>query len=824
MHPLESLRCVLHAAPAGGKPGGEPPAGDLVTLAEFRLSDPVAESHGLKVEPIPPGADELRRQQWQDHTTEPRSGPVYLLRFDGRGWRFDRSSVGWGAYDAVHRTWPQPDGRVYLVNRFGLWVQWPKDVTKDRINRLVGELVEAPDGAPELAVAAGALASMGQLAVPALAEAEGQASTERSRRRLAAARAEAERVARGEEDAVPVVAGRWRFFQAYPQATMPDGRFVFFCQRAVDVLNGGETRDCLVFFDPVADAFEVRAIDRAQWNTTDFYDKRAMEAPVKNLDGTVADLAGGLWVTGGYRVGHDGRLTRLVPPGLNLWPPHFVDPDGRVYFRPNVPNERTIWVFRPAGDADPGAGAAVAVRPPPPKPDGEREVHLDNVPALFRQPDLKPPWNGWAVRRRGGEPDVLLRLDGPEPTAVNLPPGLRRALAVVPLDGGCVAAGQDANSMGAAGFWDGKQWDVAPDVKTLIERHGERLAKAAPARAFVTDTSGLRTGVFFEHQLLLASDGRGGLWLAEDANGRRLWHWDGRAFTDVWSVLPLGAERNEDGAVLTAAGGRVLVVQVESNMDTRPGAYWAVWHVKPEDLRGPNPAPQGTFKPGLRPRLLAALGPNTVLSRGLWADRQGWVWSPAFAPVGGGPGGPQWFRKHDNLMAPTAVGRAAWTGAFVEPPGGPVWFVTGRGGGEPAVWADVGPPPGEDPRTLSRMAWVGANVPGMGAAAQLAAAPDGRVYLLHEAGCSLLRLRKLAAGEGPKLPTRNLSPAPTTRPANTGAGAGDAKPAERWEIREVARRPWDGPRNDFGRIAFDETGVWFLPNDGPLIRAPLPRE
>jgi hypothetical protein len=105
----------------------------------------------------------------------------------------------------------------------------------------------------------------------------------------------------------------------------------------------------------------------------------------------------------------------------------------------------------------------------------------------------------------------------------------------------------------------------------------------------------------------------------------------------------------------------------------------------------------------------------------------------------------------------------------------------------------------------------------MGPSAQLAVAPDGRVYLLHEEGCSLLRLRKLVKDEKPKLPIRT-----STRPVRDGQPP--AQPIDGWEIQELARRPWDGPRNDFSRVAFDETGVWILPTQGPLIRAPLPRE
>jgi len=83
--PLDGLRFVLHA-PAPNDPAAQRRAPgavgpDLVTVAEFQLSDPVAESHGHKVEPIPAGADQYRRQQWKDRTNDPRNGPSFLLRF-----------------------------------------------------------------------------------------------------------------------------------------------------------------------------------------------------------------------------------------------------------------------------------------------------------------------------------------------------------------------------------------------------------------------------------------------------------------------------------------------------------------------------------------------------------------------------------------------------------------------------------------------------------------------------------------------------------------------------------------------------------------------
>ena len=95
---------------------------------------------------------------------------------------------------------------------------------------------------------------------------------------------------------------------------------------------------------------------------------------------------------------------------------------------------------------------------------------------------------------------------------MELPPELQRVAAVVPLNGGCVATGA-----GAAGFWSGGEWNVAPDMRTLVERHGRRFTKMLPQRVFAADTSSFIAGTqAIDHRFLLASDGRGGLWLAND--------------------------------------------------------------------------------------------------------------------------------------------------------------------------------------------------------------------------------------------------------------------------------------------------------------------
>jgi hypothetical protein len=310
---------------------------------------------------------------------------------------------------------------------------------------------------------------------------------------------------------------------------------------------------------------------------------------------------------------------------------------------------------------------------------------------------------------------------------------------------------------------------------------------------------------------MLAADGRGGVWLPEDTKqGRRLWHWDGFRFTDLWQLLPLEAERGEDGAVATAHQGQGLLVQIASNFNLKPGGYWTIWRVTPDDLLGDRTHPQGVGEPGLHPRLLAELGPNTMFSQGLWLDREGWVWSPVFSDTGR-----QWTRRWDSRFGATALPRDVWPGAIVQPIGGPAWCVTGKMRDEPRVWVDVSPT-GDEPKNYPRPLWVGATVPGMGPASKLAPAPDGKMYLLHEGGCSLLRLKKLAKDAKPRLPVRTSVPP-------EAAGRPGVPPIENWEIEEVARRKWDGPRNDFGRTAFDATGLWLLPSSGPLIRAPRPK-
>jgi hypothetical protein len=101
-----------------------------------------------------------------------------------------------------------------------------------------------------------------------------------------------------------------------------------------------------------------------------------------------------------------------------------------------------------------------------------------------------------------------------------------------------------------------------------------------------------------------------------------------------------------------------------------------------------------------------------------------------------------------------------------------------------------------------------------------------------------LRVKKLPTGQQPKLamksslaPEQNDTLATTTAPSTAPTTTTTAPVAgvvagvdDRWEIEEVARRDWVGPRNDFSRIAFDADGVWVLPEQGPMIRSPLPKE
>ncbi len=784
---LEALSCVVHrdgngdgddgndAAPANDPAAPGPAGGDLVTIAKFGLSDPILESHGLKVEPIPPSPDRLRHQQWKDRSDGPRIGPVYFLRFDGRTWRFDRSSVGWGVYDAVYAAWPQPDGRVYLANRFGLWEQWPADAGR-RAEALIADLFEADEA--KRTAAAETLASMGRRAVGAIRGAIDAASTDRSRERLRAVLDAAEGVARGDEDAVPVIGGRWRFFMPYPQADSPDGRFVFHAHRAIDVRAKREVADCLVYFDPATASFDVRPIERAEWAAAGYGGPHPNELLVRTSGPNVLDHDGGLWISGGYRVGRDGRLERIVPAGLSVRLPTMADPDGRVYLPLNGVNRSSMMIFRRPPQVAGGGGAPAQARPA-----ADEERQFDGVRGIFSQRDLAPPWNAWAIRSQPGKPDVLLRLDGPEPTRVDLPPEGKDLQAVVPLDGGCIAARR-----GAAMFWDGRTWDVAPDVRTLVERHGERLAKMTPARAFAADTSADDGGAGFRYQLMLAADGQGGLWLTEDTSGaanappvvpaddtlerqgRRLWHWDGHRFTDLWRLIPLKGRFPSDGAVLVGQGGRALIVQVLADMQLTPGGYWAIWHVTEEEAGKPDVIPQGAREPGLHPRLLAALGPQTIFSNGLWADRQGAVWSPTFSRDG-----TQWMRRLGNRGGFTGVpGFGGARISFQQGRDGGIWFAVHGGRGNAAVWADVSGPLREEDRSQSLKAWAVTEVPGAGAASGLAVAPDCETYLLHEGGCSHLRLRKLPDGEKPKLPTRivRVPQAPPGFPGRDPRGAG----------------------------------------------------
>jgi hypothetical protein len=834
---LGGLRAVLHRPAAGVAPAVDPPAsapastrpsgparpGDLVTLASLRLSDPVAAALGQPVVPIPPDKDPLRRQGWADRSDRARNGPTFLLRFDGRSWRLDRVSIGWGVYDMALSVWPQPDGRVYASNRFGLWVQWPPHLwPAGRIDRLIGDLLAVEPATA--ATAAETLASLGELALPALRGAVAQASQESSRERIRSATARVEAAVRGEQAAVPAVDGRWQFESAYPEATMPDGRFAFHARKATDLRDGRVVNDCLVFFDPRGpggESFEVRPIDRPQWRTTDYLDKRAME-PAR---GSVIDADGGLWVAGGFRCDRQGRLERMVPVGLKLRSPYFVDPGGRVYADNAVANSVSLMVYRAGGDGAAPDGAVAPAAGAATRPDAERV--FENVRGVFRQSDVRPPWNAWAVQAAEGGPTRLLRLDGPEPTAVPSPFGNAVVRAVIPLDGGCIAA-----TAKAAGFWDGMRWDVAEDVYGLVERHGRRLAAMAPTRAFAHETSDVGAGGTFVHQLMLAADGAGGLWLAEDSGraGRRLCHWDGQQFVDLWEKLPLKHGRGEDGGVMTIGGGRALLVHVAPDMDVRPGGYWAVWRVTEEDIREKRVPLQTVRQPGLYPRLLTALGPNTLFSKGLWTDRQGWMWSPTFSDTG-----QQWVRRRDAKVGHTGLPTQIWPG-FSQGPDGPIWFTTGKARDQALVWADVGEPTDDRPGTFPRSAWVGTQIPGMGAASQVVAAPDGRVWLLHEGGLSELRLRRLGPAEVPPLPMRTVGLPPTTRPTTGPAtqvaasqatapaddGSGAAPAPTGWAIDEVARHEWTTPRNDFGSVAFDATGVWFRSGNGPLVRVPQP--
>ena len=812
VHALDGVRFVPLDPDAGA---------DLVTLASLELSDADAAALGLGVEPPPEPDDKLRAQQWEPHADGPRHGPVFLFRFGPAGWRAERSAVGWGVYDNVYAAWPQPDGRAYLANRFGLWEQWPEGAGRARADRLIESLIAAGND-PDRARVAADLAAVGRHAVGPLRAAVDRTASPATRGELSAALLAAEAVVRGEEAAVPVIGGRWRFAGAYPQATMPDGRFAFHCDEATDVRTGAATRDCIVFFDPAGGTFHPVPIDHAQWDTTDFSDKRRGEPPVNGGHGVI-DRDGALWVPEGYRMTRDGKLDRVVPPGLTVGTPSLVDGDGRVYARNDAPNSLQLLAYNPARG---GAAAEAATRPA-----AEPERQFPLVRAVFSQPDLPPPWNGWAVVA-GGERDELLRLDGPEPTVVPLPPAMPRASAVAPLEGGCVAA-----YPGAAGYWTpGGGWDVADDVRALVERHGPAIAAAVPTRAFAGSTSLMSVDGSAEFELMIASDGAGGLWVADDSavdpddeprmfaggrlhpapGNRKLWHWtptpaDGEpAFADVWSAVALGPSRTQDGAFATRDGGRGLVIRVIPT-EAAPGAVWTVW-------RSGDGGP-----PRLRPSLEMALGPRYMFDAALWVDRDGWLWSPVFDE-----GSPHRRDMMARRFGPKVglTGVSKYAASLAQGEGDRIWYVSGRMRDRAMVWADVSGPTTDVPSTYAREAWVGGAVAGMGPASVVAVAPDGRAWLLHEGGLSLVDVATAAEGDPLPMPThlvrsgRRPATQPTSRPGD--AGDAEAGPATRPVVVELARRPWPHPRNSFGDVAFDATGVWFRPADGPLIRVPMP--
>jgi hypothetical protein len=501
---------------------------------------------------------------------------------------------------------------------------------------------------------------MGDIATSALKEAKEQASTDRVRKLLDSAIEKAHKVARGEENAVPVIDGRWRFFNAYPQATMPDGRFAFHCERVVDIREERQYRDCLVFFDPGSGQFEVRQLDRKQWAGTGFEDRSG--PPARTLN-SVIDRSGGLWLSGGFRCGKDGRIAQLTPAGLKLHVPRLLDTDGRIYAETSAPNTlKSVYVYLPS---DVPAVAAQGEEPI----EAKDELHVPNVRALFKHSDVRPPWNAWAIQSNGEAPESMLRLDGKKPTRVTIPDSLNPVATVVPIDGGCIVLGRS----GALGMWDGTSWDVKDDVTSLIERHGQMLVNKLPTRVLNTDTSGDRqsspTGLF------LASDGRGGLWVAQRAGGQnQMLHWDGKNFSNLWAMMPLQPKFNTDGAVLTNADGHALVVQLQPD-DVRPGGYWAFYRVTRDDyLR--DDLTTSMRSAGLHLKLLAAVGPDAVFTAGLWSDREGWIWSPVF-----NANAPLWGRRLYTKVGFTPVPRVIGGNLFAQGKDGPTWLVTGH---EPA--------------------------------------------------------------------------------------------------------------------------------------------
>ena len=754
-------------------------SGDLMAFTSLRLSDAEAARYGYAVRAMPATADDMRRQQWEDVAEEGRAGPLYVMKFgpvDGGepSWRAERTQQGYGIYDAAEAAWVRPDGRAFVPNRFGLWVHWPAELAARRAGELMPEVLAGNVGARE------ELVSMGDHAVPALVEAAREAGEGDLRRELGTLQLRARAVGRGEEEAVPLIQGRWRFRDTWPLATMPDGRFAFRCGEAEDVTTGETLKDAVVVYDPGVGpdgGFDVRVPSDGNTN-------------VASGNGTVLDRAGGvgggggggLWGWNGRRIAAGGEVQRLAPPGLEVDYPDHVDAEGRVYM-----GHRPVRVYAHPADA---AGQALAA-------DAVRERVFEGVQGLYANSDVPAPWTAVALDGEG-----LLRLDGPEPTRVAVPeivsgkrapPGERAA--VVLQDG--VIVGEP----GGVAWLDGAgAWHEAEDLGELVRAHGRELAASAPVRARPAGPGADENpfNLFF-----LAGDGRGGLWLAWDfLNGdgpRRVWHWtppaDGAAgegtFTDLAELLPVpvaGEVGRGVRPVMSTTAGRLLIeiepgrrqVQTPTGpaVIEMPGAFAEV--ATPADRR--TGRAQGDDEARWEVLLVAALDRRITLISEVWSDRDGFVWSTLFDnPLVISRNGPSWKAKQDmNRIRRTTVPASFSAKFLLHPPGGRIWAGTA---------AAVSPAYDGTPDTLAVDRW--ANWPDARAGGELlatVAGADGAVYALQARGVTRLRV----VGEG-----------------------------EKAKVEAAGSAAWGNERNAVGEAAAAGGGVWTLPEGNRLIYTPV---
>ena len=675
-----------------------------------------------------------------------RHGAKYTAQFDGESWRVRRIRVSDGQQGSPLAIWPQRDGSTYVVAERGLYQIDEPGTSLADVNLTDQEL--------------------------------------------------------------PLIGGKWRFEGTYPQAAMPDGRLAFNCKRAVNVAANREFLNALVVFDPVREVFSATRVGEQQLDRVGAPRGWRNQLPAIGLESTIIDAERAVWLPQGLRCKYGGYMERVIPPGLELRAPDLVDDWGRVYARGR--EDALSYVYKPAGlelplssatgrGEDDGAGSIEAP-----------EQIFTNVVGVFRQPELAPPWNAWAAVRRDGR-TTLIRLDGSIPTEIVPPEAVGLLRGVVPLRGGCIVVGSEG-----AAIWAQGGWEVAASLKDLVETHGARLLNMVPQRAWAGDLSGTAPAESFNFHLFLAGDGAGGMWLAEDLPlppprpneppggelNRKLWHWDGKDFTDLSQLLGFTPADGHDGIIGTASEGRALIVMKHVGHSS-PGALWAIWRITPEMAAERRPA--GATKPGLFPEFLSAIGPDNRHAMQIWVDSKGSIWSPIFAQDH-----ERWAQRMGGRRRNTSVPAAVQQGVFVQSAGGPVWYTSGRGNLAPMVWVDVSHYPEDDP--LDEQAWAGTHVPGMGPAAQLVVDPGGRVWLVHEKAFSLLALRRLPQDATPPLQMTVVSM------FEGNSGPLGTRPA----IVELARKEWATPRNRLRVVGFDAGAIWLWADGGALLRVPLP--